>query len=167
VAIYRDGSKRSQPLNTKKTSRRGSSRVQDPEARINELVRFAAGLQIWSKTAPATYPAIALPRPKPAALSRTNSKSLATLKATSRLKLFEDGGRGELSSPWPEGSTIGGLMDTIGALTSGLRTVSLGPREKFAHQRFEPSGFTRNPDIRQASSIIDYVRWLAVTFIPG
>jgi ribonucleoside-diphosphate reductase alpha chain len=40
--------------------------------------------------------------------------------------------------------------------------------KKFAHQRFEPSGFTRNPDIRQASSIIDYVfRWLAVTFIPG
>jgi ribonucleoside-diphosphate reductase alpha chain len=40
--------------------------------------------------------------------------------------------------------------------------------KKFAHQRFEPSGFTKNPDIRQAASIIDYVfRWLAVKFIPG
>jgi ribonucleoside-diphosphate reductase alpha chain len=40
--------------------------------------------------------------------------------------------------------------------------------KKFAHQRFEPSGFTKNPDIRNASSIIDYVfRWMALTFIPG
>jgi ribonucleoside-diphosphate reductase alpha chain len=39
---------------------------------------------------------------------------------------------------------------------------------KFAHQRFEPSGFTKNPEIRNAASIIDYVfRWLALQFIPG
>ena len=39
---------------------------------------------------------------------------------------------------------------------------------KFAHQRFEPSGFTKNPDIRNASSITDYVfRWMALQFIPG
>jgi ribonucleoside-diphosphate reductase alpha chain len=39
---------------------------------------------------------------------------------------------------------------------------------KFAHQRFEPSGFTKNPEIRNASSITDYVfRWLALQFIPG
>jgi ribonucleoside-diphosphate reductase alpha chain len=39
---------------------------------------------------------------------------------------------------------------------------------KFAHQRFEPSGFTKNPEIRNASSITDYVfRWLAIQFIPG
>jgi ribonucleoside-diphosphate reductase alpha chain len=39
--------------------------------------------------------------------------------------------------------------------------------KKFAHQRFEPSGFTKNPEIRNASSIIDYVfRWLAIQFIP-
>ena len=62
-------------------------------------------------------------------------------------------------------------MDTIGALTSmalqyGVPLESL--TKKFAHQRFEPSGFTRNPDIRNASSIIDYVfRWMACQFIPG
>jgi ribonucleoside-diphosphate reductase alpha chain len=40
--------------------------------------------------------------------------------------------------------------------------------KKFAHQRFEPSGFTKNAEIRNASSIIDYVfRWLALQFIPG
>jgi ribonucleoside-diphosphate reductase alpha chain len=39
---------------------------------------------------------------------------------------------------------------------------------KFAHQRFEPSGFTKNPEIRNASSITDYVfRWMALQFIPG
>src|SRR5438045_579919 len=69
-----------------------------------------------------------------------------------------------------EGSTIGCLMDRIGALASrafqyGVQVEALV--RKFAHQRFEPSGFTKNPDVRNASSIIDYVfRWLAYQFIP-
>ena len=70
-----------------------------------------------------------------------------------------------------EGSTIGGLMDSIGTLTSMALQYGV-PLEalvrKFAHQRFEPSGFTKNPEIRNASSITDYVfRWLAFQFIPG
>jgi ribonucleoside-diphosphate reductase alpha chain len=70
-----------------------------------------------------------------------------------------------------EGSTIGGLMDTVGTLTSialqyGVPLESLV--KKFAYQRFEPSGFTKNPDIRHATSITDYVfRWLACQFIKG
>ena len=70
-----------------------------------------------------------------------------------------------------EGSTIGGLMDSIGTLTSlslqyGVPLEALV--KKFAHQRFEPSGFTKNPEIRNASSIIDYVfRWMALQFVPG
>jgi ribonucleoside-diphosphate reductase alpha chain len=70
-----------------------------------------------------------------------------------------------------EGSTIGGLMDTIGALTSMALQYGVpleGLVKKFAHQRFEPSGFTKNPDIRNASSIIDYVfRWMGCQFVPG
>jgi ribonucleoside-diphosphate reductase alpha chain len=70
-----------------------------------------------------------------------------------------------------EGSTIGGLMDGIGTLTSlALQYgVPLGALvRKFAHQRFEPSGFTKNPEIRNAASITDYVfRWMAIQFIPG
>ena len=70
-----------------------------------------------------------------------------------------------------EGSTIGGLMDGIGTLTSLALQYGV-PLEalvrKFAHVRFEPSGFTQNPDIRNAASIIDYVfRWMAFQFIPG
>jgi ribonucleoside-diphosphate reductase alpha chain len=86
--------------------------------------------------------------------------------------LFEDGQPGELFITMAkEGSTIGGLMDCIGTLTSlalqyGVPLEAL--MRKFAHQRFEPSGFTKNPEIRNASSIIDYVfRWLALQFIPG
>jgi ribonucleoside-diphosphate reductase alpha chain len=86
--------------------------------------------------------------------------------------LFEDGQPGELFITMAkEGSTIGGLMDSIGTLTSmalqyGVPLEALA--KKFAHQRFEPSGFTKNPDIRNAASIIDYVfRWMAIQFIPG
>src|SRR5262249_15621262 len=86
--------------------------------------------------------------------------------------LFENGQPGELFITMAkEGSTIGGLMDGIGTLTSlalqyGVPLEALV--KKFAHQRFEPSGFTKNPEIRNASSIIDYVfRWMAIQFIPG
>jgi ribonucleoside-diphosphate reductase alpha chain len=70
-----------------------------------------------------------------------------------------------------EGSTIGGLMDGIGTLTSMALQYGV-PLEalvrKFAHQRFEPSGFTKNPEIRNAASITDYVfRWMALQFVPG
>ena len=87
--------------------------------------------------------------------------------------LFEDGHPGELFITMAkEGSTIGGLMDGIGTLTSMALQYGV-PLEalvkKFAHQRFEPSGFTKNPEIRNAASITDYVfresgnlRWRSV-----
>jgi ribonucleoside-diphosphate reductase alpha chain len=86
--------------------------------------------------------------------------------------LFEDGTPGELFITMAkEGSTIGGLMDGIGTLTSLALQYGV-PLEalvrKFAHVRFEPSGFTRNPEIRNAASITDYVfRWLGFQFVPG
>ena len=86
--------------------------------------------------------------------------------------LFDDNQPGELFITMAkEGSTIGGLMDSIGTLTSMAFQYGV-PLEalvrKFAHQRFEPSGFTKNAEIRNATSITDYVfRWLAFQFIPG
>ena len=84
--------------------------------------------------------------------------------------MFEDGTPGELFVTMAkEGSTIGGLMDTIGTLTSlslqyGVDIKTLA--KKFSHQRFEPSGFTGNPEIKTASSIIDYVfRWMEIYFV--
>jgi len=70
-----------------------------------------------------------------------------------------------------EGSTIGGLMDTIATLVSvalqyGVPVESLV--RKFEHVRFEPSGMTRNHDIPMAKSLVDYIfRWLAMEFVPG
>ncbi len=84
--------------------------------------------------------------------------------------LYEDGAPGELFITMAkEGSTVGGLMDCFGTAISlclqygvPLRTLV----EKFAHTRFEPSGFTKNPDIPIAKSLTDYIfRWLGQTFL--
>lgn len=84
--------------------------------------------------------------------------------------MFEDGNPGEMFITMAkEGSTIGGLMDTIGTLTSialqyGVSVETLAI--KFRHSRFEPSGYTDNPEIKLADSIIDYVfRWMELHFV--
>jgi ribonucleoside-diphosphate reductase alpha chain len=167
VAIYRDGSKRSQPLNTKKTNETPEARnTADPLAsRVIELenevqkLRLDAG-QPLRRRLPETRTAI------------THKFDIAGHEGYLTVGLFENGQPGELFITMAkEGSTIGGLMDGIGTLTSMALQYGV-PLEalvkKFAHQRFEPSGFTKNPEIRNASSIIDYVfRWMAIQFIPG
>lgn len=86
--------------------------------------------------------------------------------------LYEDGSPAELFITMAkEGPTIGGLVDGIATLTSVSLQYGV-PLEvlvkKFARTRFEPSGFTRNPDIKNATSILDYVfRWMGHEFIPG
>ena len=169
VAIYRDGSKRSQPLNTKKTNE-GGDKTAAPETskleyRVKELETELAKLraqvgQPLRRRLPDTRTAI------------THKFDIAGHEGYLTVGLFDDGQPGELFVTMAkEGSTIGGLMDTIGTLTSmslqyGVPLETL--LKKFGHQRFEPSGFTKNPEIRNASSIIDYVfRWLAFQFIPG
>ena len=86
--------------------------------------------------------------------------------------LYDDGQPGEVFIRIAkEGSTIGGLMDTIATLVSvslqyGVPVESLV--RKFEHVRFEPSGMTRNPEIPMAKSLVDYIfRWLAMEFVPG
>jgi ribonucleoside-diphosphate reductase alpha chain len=173
VAIYRYGSKRSQPLNTKRTNEGGDKTAVVPadadetaaEARIKKLeneviaLREQAGLPLRRRL-PETRTAL------------THKFEIAGHEGYLTVGLFEDGQPGELFVTMAkEGSTIGGLMDSIGALTSMALQYGV-PLEalvrKFAHQRFEPSGFTKNPDIRNASSITDYVfRWMALQFVPG
>jgi ribonucleoside-diphosphate reductase alpha chain len=86
--------------------------------------------------------------------------------------LYEDGNPGELFITMAkEGSTIGGLMDSLGtaisvALQYGVPVESLV--NKFTHQRFEPAGMTHNPDIPFAKSLVDYIfRWMGMQFIDG
>src|SRR5204863_7295272 len=85
--------------------------------------------------------------------------------------MYEDGQPGEIFLTMSkEGSTISGLMDTIATMTSlalqyGVPLETLV--KKFAHTRFEPSGYTPNPEIRFAKSIPDYIfRWLGIEFLP-
>jgi ribonucleoside-diphosphate reductase alpha chain len=172
VAIYRDGSKRSQPLNTKKTNEGGdktapasAADVVPLENRIKELdaeivrLRAESGKPLRRRLADTRQ-------------ALNHKFDIAGHEGYLTVGLFEDGQPGELFITMAkEGSTIGGLMDSVGTLTSMALQYGV-PLEtllrKFAHQRFEPSGFTKNPEIRNASSIIDYVfRWLALQFVPG
>jgi len=169
VAIYRDGSKRSQPLSTKRADE-GDNTVATGdtsalEARIKELEAEVARLNTQSG------------KPLRRRLSDTRTAithkfDIAGHEGYLTVGLFESGQPGELFITMAkEGSTIGGLMDGIGTLTSLALQYGV-PLEalvrKFAHVRFEPSGFTKNRDIRNAASITDYVfRWMAIQFIKG
>jgi ribonucleoside-diphosphate reductase alpha chain len=169
VAIYRDGSKRSQPLNTKRTNEGGDRAAgadrSTLEARINELEA-----EVTNLTALAGQPLRR--RLSDTRTAITHKFEIASHEGYLTVGLFENSQPGELFITMAkEGSTIGGLMDGIGTLTSlalqyGVPLDALV--RKFAHVRFEPSGYTKNPDIRNAASITDYVfRWMAMQFVPG
>ena len=149
LAIYRDGSKQSQPLNTSKEGdkKKGGSQ---PVAASGPVRRR-------------------LPDTRQ---SLTHKFSINQHEGYITVGLFEDGTPGELFITMAkEGSTIGGLMDVIGTETSLALQYGV-PLEamvnKFSHARFEPSGWTTNPDIPVAKSVVDYIfRWLGMTFITG
>ncbi|MBE2179237.1 MAG: vitamin B12-dependent ribonucleotide reductase [Chthoniobacterales bacterium] len=173
IAIYRDGSKRSAPVVTdKKKHGTGSAELEAELASKSELESRVIELEdeIDAMRAKLSQP----PRQRlPDTRVALNHKfDIAGHEGYITVGLFENGQPGELFIQMAkEGSTIGGLMDTVATLTSislqyGVPLESLV--KKFAFQRFEPSGFTKNPDIRNASSITDYVfRWLGCQFIKG
>jgi ribonucleoside-diphosphate reductase alpha chain len=176
IAIYREGSKRSAPLNTRKTRDMGTAgdvnvaldvtlERDDFQQRVLELEEELAMVR-GKLDKPIRH------RMPDTRRSLTHRFEIAGHEGYITVGLYEDGQPGELFITMSkEGSTIGGLMDTVGTLTSialqyGVPLESLV--KKFAYQRFEPSGFTKNPDIRNATSITDYVfRWLACQFIKG
>ncbi len=176
VAIYREGSKRSAPLNTRKTKDMGGAAAaeastditvdrEDFQKRVLELEAELSALR-GKIDQPIRH------RMSDTRMSLTHKFEIAGHEGYITVGLYENGQPGELFIHMAkEGSTIGGLMDTVGTLTSvalqyGVPLESLV--KKFAYQRFEPSGFTKNPDIRNATSITDYVfRWLACQFIKG
>jgi ribonucleoside-diphosphate reductase alpha chain len=176
IAIYRDSSKRSAPLNTRKTKDMGAMEDvdlaldvtlerEDFQKRILELEEEIETLR-GKADQPIRH------RMTDTRMSLTHKFEIAGHEGYITVGLYENGQPGELFIHMAkEGSTIGGLMDTVGTLTSvalqyGVPLESLV--KKFAYQRFEPSGFTKNPDIRSATSITDYVyRWLGCQFIKG
>jgi ribonucleoside-diphosphate reductase alpha chain len=149
VAVYRDGCKRSQPLSTSKAEAK-------PEA--------AGGVMEEEAPRPARRK---LPDERNAI---THKFQIAGHEGYITVGMYEDGKPGEIFLVMAkEGSTISGLMDAFAtsismALQYGVPLEALV--EKFSHVRFEPSGFTKNPDIPYAKSITDYIfRWLASKFL--
>jgi ribonucleoside-diphosphate reductase alpha chain len=151
VAVYRDASKRIQPLSTSKEGDRkaGPSAADAPASRPGPFRRRM----------PATRQSL------------THKFEVAGHEGYLTVGIYEDGAPGELFITMAkEGSTVGGTMDAFGTAISLCLQYGVPVRElcqKFAHSRFEPSGFTKNPDIPIAKSIVDYIfRWLDATF-PG
>lgn len=142
VAIYRDGCKRTQPLNTARTT---------------------------SKANVAEFRPVRRKLPNDCQSIR-HKFDIAGHEGYIHVGLYEDGTPGEIFIKIAkEGSTVSGLMDTIGILTSMALQYGV-PLEvlvdKFSHVRFEPSGFTKNPDIPFAKSLIDYIfRFLGSRFL--
>ena len=176
IAIYRESSKKSEPLNTKKTKDMGGNtnhsameaEVSDKEGMETRIVELESEIELLRKK---VNQPVRLRMPD-TRVSLTHKFDIAGHEGYITVGLYESGMPGELFIQMAkEGSTIGGLMDTVATLTSlslqyGVPLESLV--KKFAYQRFEPSGFTKNPDIRNATSITDYVfRWLGCQFIKG
>lgn len=143
VAIYRDGSKRSQPVNSGKEAAKEEPEEQGGPRRVR------------------------LPDTRH---SLTHKFEVAGHEGYLNVGLYPDGSPGELFIIMAkEGSTVGGLMDCFGTAVSmclqyGVPVEALN--RKFMHARFEPSGFTKNPDIPIAKSLVDYIfRWLQLTFV--
>ena len=152
IAIYRDGSKQSQPLNTKKSE----DSEESAEAMVVEKVVYKPRRERLEDTRS----------------SVTHKFNIAGHEGYINVGLYPDGRPGEVFITMAkEGSTIGGLMDSFGTSTSIALQYGV-PLEvlvnKFTHTRFEPMGHTSNPDIRIAKSIVDYIfRWLGITFLAG
>jgi len=155
IAIYRDGSKRSQPLNTSRDDQK--------------QVRSVAAAASAAPSEPTRAMRHKLPDERRAI---THKFDIQGHEGYITVGIYEDGTPGEIFLVMSkEGSTISGLMDAFAtsislALQYGVPLEVLV--KKFAHTRFEPSGFTKNPEIPIAKSITDYIfRWLASKFLSG
>ncbi|HSQ13930.1 MAG TPA: hypothetical protein VLM90_12965, partial [Candidatus Deferrimicrobium sp.] len=149
VAIYRDGSKRTQPLNTakdKEEKKTGTGESREPQVLRHRLPDERRSI--------------------------THKFDIAGHEGYIIAGMYEDGQPGEIFITMSkEGSTISGLMDSFATAISIALQYGVPLRglvDKFSPMRFEPSGFTKNPDIPMAKSIMDYIfRWLASKFLDG
>ncbi len=149
IAIYRDGSKRTQPLTTT---------IQD-KSKAAEKTKEQVVFKPFRRRLPEEREAI------------IHKFSIAQNEGYLMVGLYDDNTPGEIFVVMSkEGSTISGLMDAFStsislALQYGVPLKVLV--NKFTHTRFEPAGITTNQDIRFAKSVVDYIfRWLGLKFLP-
>ena len=145
VAVYRDGSKKAQPLST--------SAIKDRKAAGNQ-----AGGELQRKRLPDTRQSL------------THKFSVGGHDGYITVGLYENDKPGEVFITMAkEGSTLSGVMDSFALAISIALQYGVPLKtyvDKFQHVRFEPAGWTNNPEIPQAKSVIDYIfRWLGSQFI--
>jgi ribonucleoside-diphosphate reductase alpha chain len=155
VAIYRDGSKRIQPLNTSKSK---------PKPTAETAAAMASAISDAVSDRPVRRK---LPDER---RSLTHKFDIAGHEGYITVGMYEDGKPGEIFvNMSKQGSTISGLMDSFATAISYALQYHVPLQflvDKFAHMRFEPSGFTKNPQIPYAKSIVDYLfRWMASKFL--
>ena len=156
ISIYRDGSKRTQPLNTSRAQVSDTRNIGDVREVVKEVVKIVE-----------TPKRRKLPDERHAI---THKFDVAGHEGYITVGMFEDGTPGEIFLVMAkEGSTISGFADAFAqaisyALQYGVPLQALV--DKFSHARFEPSGMTKNPEVRFAKSIVDYIfRWMATKFL--
>jgi ribonucleoside-diphosphate reductase alpha chain len=147
VAIYRDGSKRTQPLSTSATDKKAQP-----------------GVVVESRPVRRHLPV--------ERHSITHKFSVAGHEGYLTIGMYEDGTPGEIFIVMAkEGSTLSGVMDSFATTCSMALQYGVPLKvlvDKFSHTRFEPSGFTSNPQVPYAKSIMDYIfRYLASKFLPA
>jgi ribonucleoside-diphosphate reductase alpha chain len=169
ISIYRDGSKRTQPLNTSKaqvadTRNVGAGDVgagfSRPGTEIREVVKEVVKIveRPQRRKLPDERNAI------------THKFDIAGHEGYITVGLFDDGTPGEIFLTMAkEGSTISGFADAFAQAISYSLQYGVPLQvlvDKFSHARFEPSGMTKNPEVRFAKSIVDYIfRWMATKFL--
>ena len=163
VAVYRDGCKKSQPLSAAGTKTANSTK---------DDARLAAAAQHVEEEDMNAPPRAVRHKLQAERASITHKFKVGDHEGYITVGLYPNGQPGELFITMAkEGSTVSGLMDSFAlavsiALQHGVELKLFC--EKFAHTRFEPSGWSGNPDIGYAKSIMDYIfRWLQLRFLTG
>ncbi len=162
VAVYRDGCKKSQPLSAAGTKTANSTK---------DDARIAAAHQVEEEDFNAPPRAVRHKLQEERA-SITHKFKVGDHEGYITVGLYPNGDPGELFITMAkEGSTVSGLMDSFALAVSIALQHGVPLKlfcEKFAHTRFEPSGWSGNPDIGYAKSIMDYIfRWLQLRFLTG
>jgi len=163
IAIYRDGSKRTQPLNTSNAKPGKESEVRSQKSGAptpDSGPKADAGVRKPLRRK--------LPDERRAI---THKFSVGGHEGYLTVGLYDNGQPGEIFITMAkEGSTVSGLMDSFATAVSLALQYGVPLKvlcDKFSHSRFEPSGWTNNPEIRYAKSVMDYIfRWLALKFLP-
>jgi ribonucleoside-diphosphate reductase alpha chain len=146
VAIYRDGSKRTQPLSTSASDKKSEAKAEEASRPVRRHLPVERH-------------------------SITHKFGVAGHEGYLTIGMYEDGTPGEIFIVMAkEGSTLSGVMDSFATTCSMALQYGVPLKvlvDKFSHTRFEPSGFTSNPQVPYAKSIMDYIfRYLASKFLP-